>query len=116
MTFATDLESAAGDEVIQGIVIGAFGWGEISDEPGEAYAEEGRSVPLGMRGCVLPWEQARPLLDYSYSTGFGAPQCHAVTAWTATKAIFVGTYDGSTYVASVPRHPEAHEPYMVGGG
>lgn len=116
MTFATDIEERAAGEPIEGIVIGAFGWGSIDDEPGEAYGESQHSVPLGMRGCVLPWEQARPLLDYGYDSGYGAPGCHKVTAWTATQVIFVGTYDGATWVTSVPRHPGAHDPKMVGGG
>jgi hypothetical protein len=116
MTFARDIERAAG-EPIEAIVIGAFGWGNIDDEPGEAYGEgDSRGVPREKRGVVLSWDEARPLLDYEYTRGYGAPDCHAIMAWSASWVLVVGTYDGSTWLSSTPRNPVADEPKMVGGG
>ena len=115
-TFAEDIEAAAGGEPIIGIVIGPFGWGDyvpiLSEEP-----ERKRAVPQELRGKVLTWEQARPWLNYKYDRGYGAPDCHAIFAWTENRVIFVDQYDGATSVCWVPRHPTADRvPYMPGGG
>lgn len=115
MSLATDIERCAEGAPIVGCVIGAFGWGDIMDPPGEAYREH-HSVPMALRGVVLPWDTARDLLDYDYSRGYGAPDCHAIAAWTASRVIFITTYDGSTGVTYMPRHPFACTPNMVGGG
>jgi hypothetical protein len=64
---------------------------------------------------VLTWEQARPMLDYSYDTGYGGADCHAVWVWTPTRVLFVVQYDGSTGLESVPRAPVAGLPDMPGG-
>jgi hypothetical protein len=99
MTFAEDIEMVADGEPIEGVVIGARGWDfEAADQP------------------VQLWSEARPALDYKYDDDYGAPECHAVWAWTSTKVIFVSTYDGSTSVTFVPRHPKAGIPTMPGGG
>lgn len=46
----------------------------------------------------------------------GAPECHAITAYTETRVIQVYQYDGSTGVYSIPRNPTGGEvPEMVGG-
>lgn len=107
-TFAENLEHAAGDEAIECIVIGAYGWNGFKDD-------DDVRVPESQRNVVLPWSEARPLLMYEHDTGYGAPECNAVTAWTATRVLFVVQYDGSTSVHSVPRNPEAHTPIMPGG-
>lgn len=114
MTFKDDILYAADGPII-GIVIGAFGWGNIADDEGKSYREH-HSVPKNLRGVVLSWEFAQDLLDYSYDDGYGAPDCHAITAWTAERVISVSEYDGSTCVTWVPRNPVEHEPLMSGGG
>ena len=79
-TFAEDIERAAGGaERIEAVVI----W------------------PLR----VLSWHEARPLLDYDYDDGFGAPDCHAVYVWTEDKVLWVTQYDGATTNSSAPRNP-----------
>ena len=113
-TFAQDIEEAAG-EPIEYIVIGAFGWGSIDDGDNEVYKQNGRNVPKHLRGIVLEWEAARPYLDYEYDTGYGAPECHAITAWTANKVLYVVQYDGSTGIVAIPRNPIDHIPLMPGG-
>ena len=107
MTFATDIEKTAGEPII-GIVIGEVGWGRYigGDTPDVST----------VRGRVITWEEARPLLDYKYSAGFGAPECHSITAWTENFVIFVAQYDGATRVETVPRNPVDHAPTMPGGG
>lgn len=107
-TFAQDIESAANGEPIEAIVIGEKGWGEWDDEANEY-------VPPPYAGRVLTWDDARPLLDYVYDRGWGAPDCHAITAYTRSYIIFVSQYDGSTHVNSIPRNPTPHMPIMPGG-
>lgn len=107
-TFADDIEEEAGDEPIEAIVIGNMGWSDYNTEINPRFAD----VP---QGKVLSWEAARPLLDFPYSTGYGAPECHAIYAWTATRVLFVSQYDGSTCLQSVPRNPIETTPEMPGG-
>lgn len=112
--FAKDIEQAAEGEEIIGIVVGPFGWGSWGEE---GYLEDEVvrvKIPWEKRGVVLTWQEARPLLDYDYGDGFGAPECHAIVAWTENRVIFVGQYDGATSVYSLPRHPSPCRPYMPG--
>lgn len=104
--FKADIERAARAEPIEGIVISAErGWGH-----------EPNPVPADKADIVLRWAEAAPLLDYEYDPGYGGEDCHAIYAWTPSRVLFVGTYDGSTWVASVPRNPAAGRPDSVGGG
>lgn len=93
---------------------------EVADgEPIEAIVV-GKKENWGDEGCraelqpVQTWDDAIKSLEYPHNTDFGALGCHSITAWTATKVIFVSQYDGSTTVCSVPRHPIAHFPTMMG--
>jgi len=99
------LREADGEEII-GVVIGAFGWGDYHKKP---------SVPAFQSGKLMTWEDALPILDYEYDAGWGAPDCHAIVAWTENKVLFVVQYDGSTNVCTVPRNPSDCEPDMPGG-
>lgn len=100
MTFKQDILEVAGDEAIQAIVISTDrqGWGC------------GDKVPPADANRVLTWDEAAPLLDYGYYAGYGCQDCHSIYAWTATRVLLVVEYDGSTHVASVPRHPIDCEP------
>jgi hypothetical protein len=107
-SFADDIERAAKGQEIEAIVIGDMGW------PG--YGKDERHAPGHARkGEILTWEEARPLLDYPYDTGYGAPDCHGITAWTAKRVIFVTQYDGATAIDYVPRNPTRIVPHMPGG-
>lgn len=105
-TFKNDILEATNGEEIVGIVIGKFGWG--------GYKDKG-TVPKKKIGKLLTWKQAAPMLDYEYSTGYGAPECHAVFVWTTESVLFVSQYDGSTAIYSIPRNPTPCEPDMPGG-
>lgn len=107
MTFAEDLERQA-IEPIEKVIIGEMGWNN--------YGEEGKEIPKSKKGKVLSWEEARPMLDYDYYTGYGAPDCHAVYAYTKSYVIFVSQYDGATGIESIPRKPVKCDPSMPGGG
>lgn len=107
MTFAEDIERAA-DGPILACTIGDMGWCdyrlEDKHQPASARREE-----------VLSWEEARPLLDYEYDSGYGAPDCHAIYAWTETHIVYVSQYDGSTSIYRLPRNPSDEKPEMPGG-
>jgi hypothetical protein len=105
--FKQDILEIAGDEPIEAIVIGEMGWSN--------YNEKGKPNWKDIKGKLLPWHDAIPYLDYEYDTGFGAPDCQAINAWTASKVIFVIQYDGATMIESVPRNPIPHIPEMPGG-
>ena len=105
--FKQDILRVAGDEPIEFIVIGDMGWEDYRSETKPPYQE--------IKGKLLSWEEAIPYIDYEYNTGYGAPECQAITAWTTNKVIFIWQYDGKTQVTSIPRNPVAHIPSMPGG-
>lgn len=100
------LEAANGEEII-GIVIG-----DIERE----YHSKGKPEYKHIINKLITWDEALPILDYEYDTGFGAPDCQAITAWTANYVLFVDNYDGATSVVAMPRNPIEHAPIMPGGG
>lgn len=110
--FRDDIIEAAAGEDIEAAAIGHYGW---------CYGHEdrdhnsGRCPPDDVFGKPLPWDEAAPLLDYTYDTGYGGPECHAVTVWTTDRVLFVTQYDGSTAVDAVPRNPVEAVPTMPGG-
>ena len=56
-------------------------------------------------GKVMPWSEAKAILDYEYDNGYGGADCHPVFAWTETKIITVTEYDGATGPTWFPRNP-----------
>jgi hypothetical protein len=64
---------------------------------------------------VLSWQEAEPLIDYPFDSSYGLPRCHAVTAWTKSRVIFVSQYNGATSIEYAPRNPVNHMPAMPGG-
>ncbi len=111
MTFAEEIERAAGGQLIEAIVVGEFGWGLGAFEEDQLKLKTGAE-----RGVKASWGEVRPALDYAYDRGFGAPECDAIFAWTDGPIIFVSTYDGSTSVEWIPRNPADTLPCMFGGG
>jgi len=102
------IESIADGEEIEAVVIGEMGWPS-------GYGSE--DVPLYSecpKGKVISFVEARKYLDYEFSSDFGAPGCQSVWAWTETKVIAIGQYDGSTWPYYIPRNPENKMPSMEG--
>lgn len=102
------LEKAVDPTQIQAVVIGEMGWGKYKSDLVPTWKKQ-------ERGKVLSWDEARPLLDYEFDDGCGAPGCNAVYVWTPNTIFFVSQYDGSTKLAAVPRHPIDCTPTMPGG-
>jgi hypothetical protein len=103
------LLDTANGEKIEAVVIGEMGWGSYLSEDVPDYDE----IP---KGLVLSWEEAEQYLDYEFDDDYGAPGCNAIYAWTATKVIAIGQYDGSTWPYAIPRDPTSVMPEMQGGG
>jgi len=104
------LLSMAENEEIEAVVIGEMGWGDYNSETVPDYASHPRAK-------VLSWEEAKPLLDYEFNRGFGAPGCEAVWAYTKSWVIAIAQYDGATWPYRIPRNPtEGIMPQMQGDG
>ena len=109
MDFATEIEEYArqlGEKPLV-VVIGEFGWGIMEDE---------QNNPVGdMKNKAMPWDVMRQFLEYEYDSGYGGPECHAISVYTENYVIFVSQYDGATGLYSIPRNPINHSPIMPGG-
>ncbi len=57
-------------------------------------------------------------LDIEFSTDGGGEEGIPFFAWSKDWVYFAACYDGSEWVARVPRNPETpnHAPYHIGGG
>lgn len=103
---------SCGGEAILGIVFGdcrdllCTSQSEIPFQHWEVIPEPGKFYSI---------EDARPfLVDFSFEDG--PSFVPAINAWTENCVIVVVLYDDSTWLASVPRHPVEHVPFMIGGG
>lgn len=97
-------------EQIEAIIFGAWGW--------DGYNEpEPPIIDHALFGKVMTLEEAMPYLKrFSFYSGYGAPECHAVRVFTNQRIIWVTQYDGSTTLDSSIRNPqEGYMPDMPGG-
>lgn len=105
LTLAEAIENEAGDEKIISAVIGYF-YNRGRIDPREEKV-------VGRHNKVLPWSEARPLLDYSYNDD-REDDTHPVTAWTESWVIVSRTSDRSDrFFTKIPRHPIDGEPEVV---
>ena len=97
MTFAEEIEAAAGGEAIEGVRV-------ISDRDGNSG--EWGPVREAYPTHLMTWSEGRPFLSYEYVSSYeGGRDCHAVYVWTPTRVFYVHDYDGLTSLQSLPRHP-----------
>lgn len=100
------VEEARGEE-IEAVVIGEMGWGDYNSENVPGYSDQ-------TKGEVITWEEAQKFLNYEFDSGYGAPKCNAIYAWTKSWIIAIEQYDGSVSPFSIPRNPIACNPQMPG--
>lgn len=67
---------------------------------------EGDPDPLDNKAC----------LDHQFHDGYGGEEGLPFTLWTKERVYFPVVYDGSEWVASVPRNPNGEATEHVGGG
>lgn len=101
------IEEANGEE-IEAVVIGEMGWGDYGYDDVPNYKKQPKFA-------VLDWEKAKVWIDYEFNSGYGAPRCNAIYAWTKSWVIAISQYDGSTEPFRIPRHPTDCHPEMPGG-
>lgn len=80
----------------------------------QLISREMRNVedPGPLIACTLTEEE----LDVVFYDGFGVAEGKPFTAWTERRVYFPAMYDGSVWVASVPRNPCDEATEHVGGG
>lgn len=64
-----------------------------------------------VESCTLTQDELRAEFDDDYGAANGKP----FTLWTHNRVYFPVVYDGSEWVASVPRHPNGQPTSHVGG-
>lgn len=70
-----------------------------------------------VKGKVYSFEQAKEfMLDWEIAGGYGGEEVIYFYAWTNKRVLFIGCYDGATWLTSVPRNPTQCFPHSVGGG
>lgn len=71
-----------------------------------------------VRGGLREWADVpAEILDREFDAGYGGTQAEPFVAWSANWVYFAATYDGSEWLAQVPRHPTSDfAPEHVGGG
>jgi hypothetical protein len=85
-----DVEKTSG-EPIEAIVAG---------KPWQFHAK-----PTHDENIVLSRDTGLAKLDQEFDNGLGGAVCYFMYAWTATRVYFISTFDGSSWLMSVPRHP-----------
>ena len=74
-------------------------------------------IPENLVGIKIPLEKARKYFyGWNISGGFGSAGVVPFFAWTNKRVLFIGTYDGSTWLESIPLSPCDILPFTVGGG
>jgi len=63
-------------------------------------------------------EKALSILNFDFDSDYGEENGYALWAWTKSKIIITGTYDGMEWYTVIPRNPEniAGIPERIGGG
>lgn len=90
------------DETVEAVVFGRW------------ERRDGRQlVPEDLQGKPLSIDEAAPLMRGWSIEGWGA-SCAPMHVWTDRRVLFVASYDGTTYLDSVPRHPIDWAPLMCG--
>ena len=112
--FLADIVAKLGDETIEKIVVGKFGY--PWDDEDNTTELDIKGFPKNYYNKLLDWELAKDFLDYDYNDGYGGEDCHPIYAWTPTRILFVCYYDNATWVDSIPRNPDETIPKMFGGG
>jgi hypothetical protein len=114
-TVAQAIYEAANGEVIEAVVIGQMYVHYNDDQTLNLEgALDSENIPDYERACrykLLTWDEARPMLAQYPDDGFPS-----FMAWTKSRVIFGGTYDGDDSVRWMPRNPEVVIPIEKIGG
>ena len=74
-------------------------------------------IPSNLIGVQISFEEAKKYFyGWNITGDYGSFDVIPFFAWTNKRVLFIGTYDGSTWLDSVPRNPCDIVPFTVGGG
>jgi hypothetical protein len=105
------LEELKPGEVIESVVFNTPCMYDFYGPNGEDY------IPAKLIGQLIPFEEAKQyFFGWNISGGFGNPDVVPFYVWTNYRVLFIGCYDGATWLESVPRNPTNVIPNIVGGG
>jgi len=91
-------EFLAKDEVVEGVIFAD--WLTYWNEP------EPPAIPDDKKEIVLTWEEAEPMMrTWCFDHGFGSDEVYPAFIWTNKRILFVRGYNGSTFLAAIPRNP-----------
>jgi hypothetical protein len=71
---------------------------------------------VGDPGPVIAYAPDEAAFDVAFSDGYGGTEGPGVLAWTEQRVYFPVCYDGSEWIQSAPRNPQAEGQAHVGGG
>jgi len=95
--FKKDILESVGDELDTAIII-------VVDDI--YVSENNEKFPKDMIGKPVLLKDVIDYFDYEYDDGYGGQECHNIYIFTKKEVLYIHEYDGSTYIASVPRNPE----------
>ncbi|HMN10940.1 MAG TPA: hypothetical protein PKD55_01295 [Bellilinea sp.] len=103
------INKMSNNEPIEAVIIGEMGWSNFNEPPGLPGDYKDKI------GIPMSFEEAIPYITYEFDSGYGAPGCTAMVAYTTSWIVSVVQYDGSTAPIKIPRNPKGYIPDMPGG-
>ena len=102
------------DNLLLGERVEAVVFGDFSDWD---ESEGTDLIPPYKRGVLLTFDEALGLMTgWSLDMEREDFMPGRFTVWTDQRILFVGCYDGSHWITSMPRNPTPFMPHAVGGG
>lgn len=106
------LEELKPGETIEYVVFDKHTLSESRGPNGEDF------IPEDLIGVRLSFEECK---KYFYGWNiindfYGEEEVVPFFAWTPKRLLFIGIYDGATWLESIPRNPCDVVPFTVGGG
>lgn len=112
-----ELEENAYEDILEVLEEGEVIEAIVFEDPKDIYSMESYSIPKENIGVPISLEQARPYLKgWTVYGSYGCEEVIPFYVWTNFRVLFIGSYDGSTWLTGVPRNPISCNPYTIGGG
>lgn len=112
----TEEDMNAYEELLDSLMDGEHIEKIILSDPKDSYGMEEYHIPASFTNVPLTLEEARPYLyGWQIAGGYGGEEVIPLYVWTNKRVLFIGSYDGSTWLAGIPRNPSDCKPYTIGG-
>jgi len=112
-------------EQVESLVFGNFGhdngselyWDDYEWEQWGECPSVKNPIERENIGKIMSLETAKPYMQgWRFEHDMGGLNCYGMYIWTNKRIIWVGKYDGATWLSSAPRNPIECRPLMSGGG